>query len=264
MGKNLYCTFVDFKKAFDTIWRVGLWQKLIKNNITGKLLKVIYNMYDSIKSCVKFNNNISGFFSCDIGVRQGENLSPFLFSIFLSDLENFFIQNNIRGLHDVANNFEEHLRMFVLIFVLLYADDTIILAESVSDIYVYSLKTKSKKSKNFTKALEREQLFADNNLRTFAMNANKLGLPLQYLFSATKNKEELLALHEKMVVKKSYPTLTDMKMELLKGNMVVIPLHMNSLNKAAPKQNFVAILTGYSKDGFFMLDYRTSCLIMIH
>ena len=35
-GKKLYCTFIDFKKAFDTVWRLGLWQKLIKNNISGK------------------------------------------------------------------------------------------------------------------------------------------------------------------------------------------------------------------------------------
>ena len=41
----MYCTFIDFKKAFDTVWRLGLWQKLVKNNITGKILKVIFSMY---------------------------------------------------------------------------------------------------------------------------------------------------------------------------------------------------------------------------
>ena len=25
-GKNILCAFVDFKKAFDTVWRLGLWQ----------------------------------------------------------------------------------------------------------------------------------------------------------------------------------------------------------------------------------------------
>ena len=29
-GKHLCCAFVDFKKAFDTVWRIGPWQKLIK------------------------------------------------------------------------------------------------------------------------------------------------------------------------------------------------------------------------------------------
>ena len=26
--KKLFCCFIDFKQAFDTVWRVGLWQKL--------------------------------------------------------------------------------------------------------------------------------------------------------------------------------------------------------------------------------------------
>ena len=40
-GKKLFCAFVDFRKAFDTVWRVGLWRKLVKNNIGGK----IFNCY---------------------------------------------------------------------------------------------------------------------------------------------------------------------------------------------------------------------------
>ena len=47
-------------------------------------------MYTNIKSCVQYNNTKSDFFPCMIGVRQGENLSPFLFSIFLNDLEDYF------------------------------------------------------------------------------------------------------------------------------------------------------------------------------
>ena len=91
-------------------------------------------MYENIKSCVKQDNCISGFFSCDIGVGQGGNLSPFLFSVFLADLETFFIQNNVSGLTDISNICQEKLRMFLMIFVLLYADDTIILAESAADL----------------------------------------------------------------------------------------------------------------------------------
>ena len=48
--------------------------------------RVIYNMYSEIKSCVSAKNDISGFFISNIGVRQGVNLSPILFSIYLNDL----------------------------------------------------------------------------------------------------------------------------------------------------------------------------------
>ena len=41
-NKNkLHCCFVDFKQAFDTVWRPGLWQKLSENNTHGKCFKVI-------------------------------------------------------------------------------------------------------------------------------------------------------------------------------------------------------------------------------
>ena len=133
-GKNFYCTFIDFKKAFDTVWRLGLWQKLVKNQVTGKILRVIFNMYDNIKSCVKKGNDISGFFSSDLGVRQGENVSPFLFSIFLSDLEEFLCENNINGLETVSTHCQEHIGLYLQIFILFYADDTIILAETASDM----------------------------------------------------------------------------------------------------------------------------------
>ena len=62
-GKKLYCTFVDFKKAFDTVWRTGLWRKLQNCEIKGKCFKIIYNMYNDIKSCVQYNGSQSEFFS---------------------------------------------------------------------------------------------------------------------------------------------------------------------------------------------------------
>ena len=54
-----------------------------------------------------------------------ENLPHFLFSIFLADLEDYLIQYQMKGLEKIKNLCQE-LRIFVLIFVLLYADDTTI------------------------------------------------------------------------------------------------------------------------------------------
>jgi hypothetical protein len=70
--EKLYCTFIDFKKALDTVWRLGLWQKLVKNIDCRKVLKVILKMHNRIKSYVMQNDDISGFFTCDIGCDKGK------------------------------------------------------------------------------------------------------------------------------------------------------------------------------------------------
>ena len=40
--KKLFCAFIDYKKAFDSIDRTLLWQKLLSQNICGKFFNVIY------------------------------------------------------------------------------------------------------------------------------------------------------------------------------------------------------------------------------
>ena len=131
-SKKLYCVFIDFRQAFDSVWRLGLWHKLISYNITGKCFRLIRSMYENIKSRVKYINGKSQFFPCTVGVRQGENLSPFLFAIFLNDLEFYFTQRGIPGINLEFN--ENDIFMFLQIFLLLYADDTVIFAESPEEL----------------------------------------------------------------------------------------------------------------------------------
>ena len=91
-------------------------------------------MYSEIKSCVSAKNDISGFFISNIGVRQGENLSPILFSIYLNDLEGFLEQNRNFGIP--VECLTEELYFFLKIGVLLYADDTVFLAENENDLQI--------------------------------------------------------------------------------------------------------------------------------
>ena len=51
-----------------------------------------------MESKIGFKNQLSGEFSCMLGVRQGECLSLFLFSMFLNSLEEEFIINGIDGI----------------------------------------------------------------------------------------------------------------------------------------------------------------------
>ena len=39
-GKMVYVCFIDFSKAYDTVWRVGLFYKLIKYGLSLKFIKI--------------------------------------------------------------------------------------------------------------------------------------------------------------------------------------------------------------------------------
>ena len=39
--KKLFYAFIDFAAAFDTVWRDGLWNKLLINQINGKMYNII-------------------------------------------------------------------------------------------------------------------------------------------------------------------------------------------------------------------------------
>ena len=46
----------------------------------------------------RIGNKLSDAFECSLGVRQGESLSPFLFSMFLNDIENVFMNKDLSGI----------------------------------------------------------------------------------------------------------------------------------------------------------------------
>ena len=81
-NKNLYCAFIDLRKAFDSISRLSMWYKMIKCGIDGKLFSLIQSLYANIKLRVKCFNSLSDLYTCDVGLLQGEIMSPFLFSLF--------------------------------------------------------------------------------------------------------------------------------------------------------------------------------------
>ena len=115
-----------------------LWGKLLNSGVNGKVLRVIRDMYAKAKSCVKTRHGLSQFFVSNVGLRQGGNLSPVLFSLFLNDLKGFLTSNNVQGLkltfalaQDVCL---QDIDNFLYLFLLLYADDTIVLAECPEDL----------------------------------------------------------------------------------------------------------------------------------
>jgi len=48
-------------------------------------------------------------------------LSPFLFSLYLNDLETFLENNNVTGLKTLSDELEQELGYYVKLFVIMYA-----------------------------------------------------------------------------------------------------------------------------------------------
>ena len=118
--KFLYCCFIDYSKAFDLVDRSSLWCKLIKQGLQGKMLRLIKSLYENVKSCVKYDGCLSDYFSSKIGLFQGEVLSPILYSMYVNDCEMHFIRENCPFLE----------LGLISIFLLMYADDTVLISET--------------------------------------------------------------------------------------------------------------------------------------
>jgi hypothetical protein len=78
---------IDAEKAFDKVWRDGLFYKLT-NRLPPTIWNLLKTYYDSSKGTVTLDNSglLSDLISINCGVKQGGILPPFLFNILVDDL----------------------------------------------------------------------------------------------------------------------------------------------------------------------------------
>ena len=85
-GKPTFAAFLNMEKAFDKVDRNLLLLRLLQYGIDYKMYYSIKNMYVDIIARVKVNNLLTDWFNVSSGVRQGDNLSPVLFNLYINDL----------------------------------------------------------------------------------------------------------------------------------------------------------------------------------
>ena len=118
-GKKLFACFVDFQKAFDSVWRTMLFYKLIKYGLDLGVVKLLKNMYEKTCISLKLNGYITPLIKTFRGVRQGCNLSPKVFNLMINDIPKLFDKScDPARLDSVEIN------------CLMYADDLVLLSTS--------------------------------------------------------------------------------------------------------------------------------------
>ena len=124
--RKLYVAFIDFRKAFDSVDRSKLWVVIKKYGIKGKMYRSLTSMYNVVKARVRVGGDLTDFFLCPVGLKQGEICSPVLFSLFINELSNEIIKNGKHGIQMIPDLLE--------IFILLFADDVILISDTVSGL----------------------------------------------------------------------------------------------------------------------------------
>ncbi|KAE8737168.1 hypothetical protein FOCC_FOCC017371, partial [Frankliniella occidentalis] len=103
--------FVDFAKAYDSIDRAVLWQRMEEMGIPSKLIRMMQVLCRRTRNRVRATGYLSEDFLTTSGVRQGDSLSPTMFNLALES-----------AMRRVLARIGKDVRLMA------YADDIVILA----------------------------------------------------------------------------------------------------------------------------------------
>ncbi|KAK4705059.1 hypothetical protein P7C70_g1147, partial [Phenoliferia sp. Uapishka_3] len=95
-GQDVFVAFVDLKKAFDTVSRGLLWQKLRLLGCSGKVFDLIRTLYSGLHTMVRLGSFTGEMFKGEVGVAQGDPLSGILWDLYLYDFRLQEFTNTVR------------------------------------------------------------------------------------------------------------------------------------------------------------------------
>ncbi|CAG5084863.1 Similar to jockey\pol: RNA-directed DNA polymerase from mobile element jockey (Drosophila funebris) [Cotesia congregata] len=180
----MFGLFVDFKRAFDSVPHVLLWNKLFKAGISPKIFRILKILYDQAICQIRSGGMLSEKFEVTEGVLQGEILSPLLFILYLYDIVKYFREKKAKSIQ-INSNYD--------MIMLLYADDLVILSDSILNLrknvnILEEYCGTHKLNINFSKTKivhfkrgdpnEKTKIYCGNNLIEWTNEYEYLGVPI--------------------------------------------------------------------------------------
>ena len=118
-GQKVHLAFLDLMKAYDTVSRKVLWQKMIKMGFGGTFLRGLQALYEGDSVVTEINGKISKPVFLGRGLRQGCSLSPCLFALYMVEWG--------KELEDKKVGFKVGS---VIISALFFADDVLLISRT--------------------------------------------------------------------------------------------------------------------------------------
>ncbi|MFA0954718.1 RNA-directed DNA polymerase, partial [Klebsiella pneumoniae] len=126
-GKDAHMCFIDIEKAFDWVPWQSIWKALDSFQVPKELATRIKSFYKICRNEVRTGHSTSSQFLTNSGVRQGDILSPLLFTLVMdSALKNCAGFKNFQ-----VGNWK--MRQ-VVVNSLAYADDVMLVADSAEKL----------------------------------------------------------------------------------------------------------------------------------
>ena len=120
----IHLAFIDFHKAFDSIETRYILDSMDNARIDCRYTEVIKNIYKNATMHVKINDNLkTNQINIKRGVRQGDTISPKLFTLVLEDVFKK-LQWQTKGIK-IDGSFLNHLR---------FADDIVLISSDIHEL----------------------------------------------------------------------------------------------------------------------------------